>query len=184
MERARKSRRRGNGQTSAPAQILRRREVSAGGVVWRRSRGGAFEVALIRPRQSRAWSLPKGHLEQGETPRQAAIREVREETGLEVRSADPLGQIAYVFSWRDRKDGPLTRIFKRVEYFLMECAGGDISEHDHEVDEVAWRPLNKALARATYENEREILSKARERLAAAGRAPRRGATGASPRSKA
>jgi 8-oxo-dGTP pyrophosphatase MutT (NUDIX family) len=184
MSRARKSRRRERGKKGAPAEIQRRREVSAGGVVWRRARNGAFEVALIRPRGSKAWALPKGHLEPGESAREAAIREVREETGLEVASADPLGQIAYVFSWRDRKDGPLTRIFKRVEYFLMECAGGNFADHDHEVQDVAWRPLKKALARATYENEREILSKARARLAVERRPARIRATGAAPRPRA
>jgi 8-oxo-dGTP pyrophosphatase MutT (NUDIX family) len=184
MTRAQKSGRRQRGKKRAQSQIQRRRELSAGGVVWRRARNGALEVALIRPRHSKAWALPKGHLEEGETAREAAIREVREETGLEVASADPLGQIAYVFSWRDRKDGPLTRIFKRVEYFLMECAGGDVADHDHEVDEVAWRPLNRALARATYENEREILSKARARLSPRERAPRSGASAAPPRSRA
>ena len=103
--------------------IARRDEVSAGGIVWRRARGGAGEVALIRQHGSKAWSLPKGHLEEGESARQAAVREVREETGLEVGGAEPLGEIRYVFSWRDRKGGPLTRIFKRVEYFLMDCVG-------------------------------------------------------------
>jgi 8-oxo-dGTP pyrophosphatase MutT (NUDIX family) len=151
--------------------------------VWRRARNGALEVALIRPRGSKAWSLPKGHLEEGEGAREAAIREVREETGLEVGGADPLGQISYVFSWRDRKDGPLTRIFKRVEYFLMDCVGGDVARHDHEIDEAIWLPLKQALARATYENEREILARARARLSAASRPLRGGAPNAPRRSR-
>jgi 8-oxo-dGTP pyrophosphatase MutT (NUDIX family) len=159
--------------------IPRRDEVSAGGVVWRRHRNGAVDVALIRPHGSNAWSLPKGHLEEGESAREAAVREVREETGLEVGGAEPLGEIKYVFSWRDRKGGPLTRIFKRVEYFLMDCTGGDIAAHDHEIDEVVWLPLKRAIARATYDNERELLGKARGRLTSAPR--RRRARPSGPR---
>jgi 8-oxo-dGTP diphosphatase len=146
--------------------IARRVEISAGGVVWRRNREGGLEVALIRPAGSKAWALPKGHVEKGEHVIDAAMREVREETGLELGDVQKLGEVSYVFSWRDRPGEPPVRIFKRVYFFTMEWRGGDARKHDAETDEVAWRPIDEAIARATYDNERELLKKARALLAA------------------
>jgi len=121
---------------------------------------------LIRPAGSEdRWTLPKGHLEKDEQVMDAAMREVREETGLEVASAEPLGVVSYVFSWREPDGGPLVRIFKRVHYFLMEHAGGDVSAHDAETAEVVWLPIDDAVRRASYKNERELLEKARAKLA-------------------
>jgi 8-oxo-dGTP pyrophosphatase MutT (NUDIX family) len=146
---------------AARAKVRLKREFSAGGIVWRRGGRGGIEVALIRPRHSKAWALPKGHIEQGESVHDAAVREVREETGLKAGVVEKLGSISYIFSWRDRRRGSYTRIFKRVYFFLMQFAGGDISRHDAEVDEVAWVDVDRAIERATYKSERELLDKAR-----------------------
>ncbi len=148
---------------AARRRIPVRREVSAGGIVWRRGASG-FEIAMIRPRGSEAWALPKGHIEKGESAQQAAVREVREETGLEVSGALALGSVAYVFSWRDKRRGAITRVSKRVHFFLMEFAGGNTADHDGEIDEVAWVPIDAALVRASYANERALIEKARARL--------------------
>ena len=110
--------------------------------------------------------LPKGHVEAGETVVQAAIRETREESGLTVGAVEPLGEISYVYSSRDRHGGALTRIFKRVHFFLMEHAGGDPAAHDFEIDEVAWLSLDEALACATYPSERALIAKAGTMLGA------------------
>lgn len=136
---------------------MTRREISAGCVVYRKA-GNIAEVALIQPRDRKAWSLPKGLVEQGETPEVAAQREVREETGL---LGDIVGRIdtikyAYTARWED----PPVRVFKIVTFYLLHSTGGDLSQHDREVDRVEWFPIDYAIAHATYAQEREILRKA------------------------
>jgi 8-oxo-dGTP pyrophosphatase MutT (NUDIX family) len=147
--------------------IETRREISAGGLIWRR-RGSdrALEVVLVRPAGKTTWVLPKGHVEPGEAVLDAALREASEESGLKVAAGDSLGDVSYVYSWRDRPDGKLVRIFKRVHFYLMECKGGDPSAHDAEIDEVAWLEIDEALRRASHKSERNLLAKAREILAA------------------
>ena len=137
-----------------------RREFSAGGLVYRKLRGGNLEFVLIRPKGAKSWALPKGHIEDDENSQQAAVREVREETGLEVGKVEPLGDVSYVFSWRDQPEGELVRIFKRVKFFMMEFVGGDPSGHDAEIDEVAWIPAGEAVLRATYKDERRLIANA------------------------
>lgn len=149
----------GNGSRKVPL----RREISAGGIVWRRGSRGV-EVAMIRPRGRASWALPKGHVEKGEDAQAAAIREVREETGLEVAGARPIGDIAYIFSWR--RKGSLVRISKRVHFFLMEFKGGSTERHDDEIDEARWLTLDEALRRASYADERALIERAGVELGA------------------
>jgi len=137
-----------------------RREVSAGGLVYRRRHVGGLEFVLIRPKGADTWALPKGHIEKGESAQDAAVREVREETGLEVGQIDPLGDVSYVFSWRDQPEASLVRIFKRVRFFTMEFAGGDSDAHDGEIEEVAWYGAEEACQRASYKDERSLIGKA------------------------
>jgi 8-oxo-dGTP pyrophosphatase MutT (NUDIX family) len=150
----------------AKPKIKNRREVSAGGLIWRRQGDGSISVVLVRPAGRRTWVLPKGHLEEGETVAQAATREAREESGLTVGAIEPLGEISYVYSSRDHNGTAVTRIFKRVHFFLMEHEGGDPSSHDSETDEVAWLGLDEALARATHPSEQALIARAREMLGA------------------
>lgn len=150
----------------AEPKIKRRHELSAGGLIWRRQPGGSLSLVLVRPAGRRSWVLPKGHVEAGETVVQAAMREAREESGLTVGVVEPLGEISYVYSSRDRDGAALTRIFKRVHFFLMEHAGGDPSAHDSETDEVAWLSFDEALARATHPSEQALIAKARAMLGA------------------
>ncbi|HKZ75418.1 MAG TPA: NUDIX domain-containing protein [Actinomycetota bacterium] len=138
-----------------------RSEVSAGGVVYRRV-GVVIEVALAARRTRRgelAWGLPKGEIEPDETAEQAAVREVREETGLEAEIEASLGDIRYFYVWEG------VRIRKAVRFFLMRATGGDVSLHDHEMEDVRWFPLSGALRRAAYRGEREVLERASDRLA-------------------
>ena len=137
-----------------------RSEVSAGGVVYRRSDEGV-EVVLAARRTRRgdlAWGLPKGLVEPDETPEQAAVREVREETGLDADVEVSLGEIRYFYVWEG------VRVRKAVHFFLMRATGGDASQHDDEMEEVRWFPLSVALRRATYKGEREVLQHAAARL--------------------
>jgi 8-oxo-dGTP pyrophosphatase MutT (NUDIX family) len=137
-----------------------RREVSAGGVVYRRRRG-RVQVALAARRTRRGdlvWGLPKGEIEPGETPEDAALREVREETGLEARIEDDLGQIRYFYVWEG------VRIRKAVHFFLMRATGGHVSLHDEEMEDVRWFPLAEGVRAAGYKGERGVLQRALERL--------------------
>ena len=135
--------------------------MSAGGVV-SRGEDDASESALAARRTRRgdlAWGLAKGAIEPGETEEQAAVREVLEETGLEVDVESDLGDIRYYYVW----DG--VRVRKRVHFFLMRKTGGDVKDHDTEMEDVRWFPLRSAVKRAAYRGEREVIERAVERLA-------------------
>ena len=122
----------------------------------RHSRSGPELVLGLRPRDRghSVWSLPKGTPDGDETPEQTALREVTEETGLEVRIVDRIGDIHYRFV----RDG--RRIHKTVHYFLMEATGGDLADHDHEFAEVRWFELSEAEAMMRFATERDIVARA------------------------
>ncbi len=129
------------------------RATSAGGVVIRQGREGT-ELVLGRRRRERdgvTWSLPKGTPDGDETIEQTALREVEEETGLQVRIVAPIGPIEYYFV----QSG--TRIHKTVHYYLMEAVGGDLRLHDHEFDEVRWVARSDARTLMTFPTEREVV---------------------------
>ncbi len=133
------------------------RDVSAGGVAYRLGPAGV-EVALVGRTVPERWALPKGTPSRGESIEQTAVREVSEETGLHVRLVRPLRDIEYWFVLHG------TRHFKTVHFYLMEVIGGDTSLHDHEYDVSALFPLEEALARLSYPNEREVLLAAAHEL--------------------
>jgi ADP-ribose pyrophosphatase YjhB (NUDIX family) len=138
-----------------------RQETSAGGVVVREL-NGVLEVAVIRPRGRAVWALPKGHVDAGELPDQAARREVREETGLEAALQRPLGDVRYVYQRGGRS------ISKQVHFFLFRWVSGEIDELDQamrvEVDLARWIPLSDAPRELAYDGEREMAAKALEAL--------------------
>lgn len=117
-----------------------------------------MEVALVGRSHAGIWALPKGTPEPGETIEQVAIREVQEETGLQVRLIAYIGSVSYFFV-RDQ-----IRYHKQVRHFLLEAIGGDTSLHDHEYDMVSWFPLHEASRLLTYHNEVQILYQAEEIL--------------------
>jgi 8-oxo-dGTP pyrophosphatase MutT (NUDIX family) len=136
------------------------KEVSAGGVVYRRTDDG-LEVVLASRRTRRgqlAWGLAKGGIEMGETREQAAVREVREETGLTADIEADLGDTKYMYVWDD------IRIRKTVHFFLMRHTGGDVEDRDDEMEEIRWFPMERAIKRAAYRGERDMLVKAAELL--------------------
>ncbi len=128
-------------------------DVSAGGVVVREGRDG-LDVALVGRGKPLRWGLPKGGIEAGETIDTAALREAREETGLEVRLLAPIGDIQYWFATRS------VRHHKTVHFFLMEAIGGDIRNHDWENDEAAWFSIAEALKVMAFPNEIAIVRRA------------------------
>ncbi len=147
----------GNGPQAQPQS--RRRVTSAGGVVLRERPGGrGLEVLLIAIKGGRVWSLPKGKVEPGERYTQTAVREVREETGIEARVLAPLGSIRYHFTVRD--DGVQTTVTKEVHYFLMRYVAGTPRPQKEEVDGVDWLPLPEALRRLSHKSERDTLLRA------------------------
>ena len=117
-----------------------------------------MEVVLVGRSHAGIWALPKGTPKPGETTEQVAIREVQEETGLQVRIVTYIGSISYTFVRTQ------VRYHKQVRHFLMEPIGGDIALHDHEYDLVAWFPLAEACRRLTFQNEVNILYQAEETL--------------------
>jgi 8-oxo-dGTP pyrophosphatase MutT (NUDIX family) len=133
------------------------REFSAGGVVVRRMRGRPF-IAVVRVRDD-VLALPKGHAEPGESSAEAAQREVREETGLETSLVEKLDDIRYWYA----RDGD--RVMKIVSFFLFRYRAGRVADHDHEVKEALWIPLEKAPARLAYRGERDMAAIALSRLA-------------------
>jgi 8-oxo-dGTP pyrophosphatase MutT (NUDIX family) len=136
--------------------VKTRREVSAGGVVYRRD-GDDVEMALASRRTRRgdlAWGLPKGLIEEGEAPEEAALRETREETGLETELEAALGEISYFYVWEG------VRVHKVVRFFLLRQTGGDVADHDFEMEEVRWFPLEQAERQASYKGEREVIARA------------------------
>ncbi len=138
---------------------MTRREISAGCVVYRTTDQQA-EVALIQPRDRETWALPKGVIEPGEAPENAARREVSEETGLAGDIVAKIDTIKY--SYTAKWENPPSRIFKIVTFYLLRCTGGDPSQHDHEVDRVEWFGIDDAIRRASYPQERTILRRAKE----------------------
>jgi 8-oxo-dGTP pyrophosphatase MutT (NUDIX family) len=133
-------------------------ETSAGGLVLDDEQRAAVIGRLDR-RGRLLWSLPKGHIEAGETAEQTAVREVAEETGIHSRVLRPLGSIDYWFVADDR------RVHKTVHHFLLEALGGELSDEDVEVTEVAWVPLGELDERLAYADERRLVRRAADLLA-------------------
>ena len=132
-------------------------QVSAGGVVYRGD-GEDMEVVIIRALPEKRWQLPKGIIDDGETPEEAAVREVREESGINARIIRPIETIEYWFTanW----DNSRRRVHKFVHFFLMKYGDGDTSDHDHEVDEVRWVTIDEALGTLNFPTERDLVKKA------------------------
>jgi 8-oxo-dGTP pyrophosphatase MutT (NUDIX family) len=141
---------------SAP---VRADEFSAGGVV---VCGGEVVVIVPVKRASdgrRVLGLPKGHLDGDETPQEAARREVAEETGVIAELIDELGDVRYRYERHGR------RIAKTVRFYLFDYVSGSVEDHDHEIEEALWMPLEQAARELTYEGEREMVQRALSRSA-------------------
>jgi 8-oxo-dGTP pyrophosphatase MutT (NUDIX family) len=141
------------------------REFSAGGVLVKTIRGRPM-VAAIRPggKPDGVWALPKGNLDPGERPEDTALREVREETGVEGRLVEKLGDVKYTYT---RRGG--VRVFKIVSFYLLRAGRGRLGEIDDrmriEVAEARWLPLDEAPKLLSYGGERQMAQKALDRFA-------------------
>jgi 8-oxo-dGTP pyrophosphatase MutT (NUDIX family) len=132
-------------------------QVSAGGVVYR-TNDSAAEIVIVEMVPEMRWQLPKGIIDEGETIEQAALREVREESGIEAKLIAPIEMIEYWF-FADR-DGKRTRFHKFVHFFLMRFISGEVDDHDDEVAEARWVPIDEALRMLEFKSEREVVEKA------------------------
>ena len=147
-----------------PQRLRTVHETSAGGLVIdgidgpRESQVAAL-IGRIDRRGRLLWSLPKGHIEQGETAEQTAIREVAEETGIQGSVLAALGSIDYWFVTEGR------RVHKTVHHYLMRFSGGELSDEDLEVSEVAWVPVHELPKRLAYADERKLAEVAGELIA-------------------
>lgn len=138
-------------------------ETSAGGLIVDVQNGEAYTAVIARRNRGGRleWCLPKGHLEGDETPEQAAVREIEEETGIRGRVLRPLAIIDYWFT------GDNHRVHKKVHHFLLEALGGELTienDPDHEAEDVAWVKLDEVSKRLVYPNEKRIVADAREIL--------------------
>ena len=140
-----------------PDRRKTRNEHSSGGAVISFREGKSY-VAMIATRNRTRWGLPKGAVAKGETSEQAALREVQEETGILADIIGNLDTIEYYFRAGD------TLIRKRVDFYLMQYVGGQLTPQLSEVDDVEWVELSASLQRASFDSERKLLEMALQQL--------------------
>ncbi len=133
-----------------------KKHYSAGGVVYKLE-NGQIKILLIAIKNKTVWTFPKGHVEKGEKEQETALREIREETGIEGKILDELGEVSYWFFFEGEK------CFKIVKYFLVEYTGGELIPQ-WEIDSAEWFSVDEALKMLTYKSDSEILKKAIERI--------------------
>ena len=141
-----------------PATIKNR--VSSGGVIFRKTSTNGFEIALVAVKHGSIWCLPKGIVEKGESPEEASVREVKEETGLSGRVIGKIGNISYWYFIKEEN----TKCRKTVHFYLLEYLGGSTLDHNWEVDNAVWVSLDEAVERVSYQGDRNIVKKAKEML--------------------
>ena len=153
-------------QSTTKAKIETRDQISSGGVAFRWQDSNP-EIAIVSVKPSLRWQLPKGIVDPGESPDVTAVREVREEAGIET---DLLSLIETIEYWyRSVKYGKPIRYHKFVHFYLLSYRDGDVSDHDHEVEEARWVGLHEAIKMLAFKSEREVVEKAREIIVAVGR---------------
>ena len=142
---------------SEKAKIQTLEQVSAGGAAFRPN-DSDYEIAIISVNPSRRWQLPKGLIDAGETPEIAALREVREEAGIETELLSKIETIEYWYVGDHR--GERARFHKLVHFFLLKYLEGNVENHDFEVVEARWVKAEDALEMLTFKSEKDIVEKA------------------------
>jgi 8-oxo-dGTP pyrophosphatase MutT (NUDIX family) len=144
------------------ARIPTTTQTSAGGVAFRRQ-GGQTEVALIAVGEQLRWQLPKGLVDKGEAPEEAARREVREEAGIETELVQPLERIEYWYYGTEQ--GGRVRYHKFVHFYLLRYTAGQVKDHDAEVADARWVDIAKAKEMLAFASERRVMERAEQVLA-------------------
>jgi 8-oxo-dGTP pyrophosphatase MutT (NUDIX family) len=134
-------------------------QVSAGGVVFRGDKG-KVEVVIISVGGQNRWQLPKGLVEKGESPETTAVRETREEAGVSSEVVQLIETIEYWYAGLD--NGIRVRFHKRVHFYLLRYVSGDTKDHDWEVNEARWVPIEDAASQLAFDNERRVMERARQ----------------------
>jgi 8-oxo-dGTP diphosphatase len=149
-------------ETSTPeSKVTTKDQISAGGVAFRYE-GSDLQVAIVSVKPSLRWQLPKGIVDPGETPEFTAVREVREEAGIETEMLRLIETIEY---WYQRVQyGQRIRYHKFVHFYLLRYQAGEVANHDHEVEESRWVSIQEALELLEFKSERGVVEKAREIL--------------------
>lgn len=137
-------------------------QISSGGVAFR-GQDSNPEIAIVSVKHSLRWQLPKGIVDPGESPEVTAVREVREEAGIETDLLSLIESIEYWY--RSTKYGKPVRFDKFVHFYLLHYRSGNVSDHDHEVAEARWVDLEEAIEMLAFKSEREVVEKAREMIA-------------------
>ena len=135
-----------------------REQVSAGGVVFRREQE-RIEVVIVAVGGNNRWQLPKGLVEKDEKPEVAAVREAREEGGTDSEMVEHIETVEYWYAGLDR--GERVRFHKRVHFYLLRYLAGDTSDHDWEVNEARWVPIDDAASQLAFDNERRVVETAK-----------------------
>lgn len=143
-------------------KVTTKTQVSAGGVAFR-TNGDQTEIALISVGEDGRWQLPKGLVNRDERPEAAALREVREEAGITTDMVEPLETIEYWYVSTNR--GQRVRFHKFVHFFLLRYKSGQVTEHDHEVNEARWVEINQAQAMLAFKSEKKVVQQAQAKLA-------------------
>ena len=138
-----------------------REQVSAGGVVFR-GEAEKVEVVIVSVGGQNRWQLPKGLVEKGENPEVTAVREAREEGGVASEVAQHIETIEYWYAGLE--NGIRVRFHKRVHFYLLRYLSGDTKDHDREVNEARWVPIEEATSQLAFDNERRVMERARELL--------------------
>ncbi len=140
------------------AKFLTVEQVSAGGAAFRRT-GAGFQIALISVAPSRRWQLPKGLIDAGESAETAALREVREEAGIETELLAPIETVQYWY-FGEQRGGVRVRFHKSVHFFLLAYRAGAVENHDAEVVEARWVEANEAIEMLAFKSEKAVVEKA------------------------
>lgn len=135
-------------------------QISAGGVAFRRTESGATEVAVVSVKPSRRWQLPKGIIDAGETPEIAALREVREEAGIETELVELIEKVEYWYVGFHKSER--VRFHKFVYFYLLKYLAGDTANHDHEISEARWVSVDEAIEMLAFKSEKDVVKKASE----------------------
>ncbi len=139
------------------AKVPTKLQISAGGVAYRK-RGGRVEVALISVGEAARWQLPKGIVDKGESTEDAAVREVREEAGINTQAVERIDKVEYWYLWKE--DGQRVRYHKFVYFYLLRYESGDVRDHDKEVNEARWFEIGDAIKGLAFDNEKKIVERA------------------------
>ena len=146
-------------KSSPTIKVPIKEQVSAGGVVFRGEKG-SVEVVIVAVGGQNRWQLPKGLVDAGENPEIAAVREAREEGGVSSEVVQLIETIEYWFAGLD--NGIRVRFHKRVHFYLLRYVSGDTKDHDWEVNEARWVPIDDAMSQLAFDNERRVMQQARD----------------------